>query len=234
MINVKAFNLPGAPGTRPTPKDKPLHDPTEPVKFGVCGGANEPCCPNRNCDDTKLNCTGAAGSDVCTPMVCGMTNGTCCGLPNQCLSTTDQCIGTTCTPKPPACGDLVQAGGNAPSQRSINLVAIKGTSRLTINTFKVPDNLVVSYGNKELVNTGCVFTGMTIDGCADFAGLGNYTGCSLESTTLVNNCWCCKSGACYTDIPYSGDTSLMTVTVNPACGPGGGTTEWNYSLACPR
>jgi hypothetical protein len=133
------------------------------------------------------------------------------------------------------CGDTLQAGGNNASQRDINLIAIKGITRLTINTFEVPDNLVVSYAGDEVVNTGCVFTGKTIDGCADsLLGLGGYPGCSLDSPTLVKGCWCCKSGSCYTDVQYSGKTSVFTVDVNPSCDGKGDNTEWNYSLSCPK
>jgi hypothetical protein len=132
------------------------------------------------------------------------------------------------------------AGGNQPLISTIALGRESGTTRFTVNTLMVPDNLVVVHGQDILASTGCVGTEqITNDVCAIFYTQGgaptfvapDFPGCNPNTTgELVPGCWCCKGGTCYTDIRYNGGPN-MTVAVEPNCA-GHPNTAWSFQLSC--
>lgn len=111
------------------------------------------------------------------------------------------------------CDAQVHAGGNAAETHIVELGQTSGTTTFFINTYQVPDALVVKYQGAPIAASGCFGTAFTQNAC-------NING------------WCCGGGVCGVDLTYGGASSQMTVEVDPNCS-GSGETEWQFSLTCP-
>ena len=117
-------------------------------------------------------------------------------------------------PPPPgvtACQQTVQAGGDIPEIHTIELGANSGTTMLWVNTYQVPDQLIVKYQGTEILDTGCYGTAY-LQGCNGI-------------------CCCYGTGLCSCPLAYSGASSQMTVEVIPNCS-GTPNTQWAFSLDC--
>lgn len=125
-------------------------------------------------------------------------------------------VGQNATPSPPpvACDTQVHEGSNFPETHVVELGQSSGTAVLRLNTFTVPDAMFVVYENQLVLPTGCYGTGTLFDGCS-------------------GPCCCDDAGECWCEIPYSGQSTQMQVTVNPNC-LGTPDTRWWFQLECPQ
>ncbi|MEM7481801.1 MAG: M4 family metallopeptidase [Acidobacteriota bacterium] len=115
------------------------------------------------------------------------------------------------TPNSVLCQQVVNAGGNMPETHVVELGSNSGTTIFGINTFTVPDRMLVKYEGQTIFDTLCLSTEPTF-------------GCDSQC--------CCSGGACDCAIPFSGTSTQMTVEVIPNCA-GTADTAWAFTLSCP-
>lgn len=86
------------------------------------------------------------------------------------------------------CDAVAKSGGNTPEQFTVQLGDTVGLVTFTYDMFSVPDQMTVSYGGKQVVNTGCI-------GAQQPAGRGS------GSASFMTN----------------GTNTTAKVSVNPSC-----------------
>jgi hypothetical protein len=109
---------------------------------------------------------------VCEPGgdCCPIDSPDCCCPSDAPLCESDGfCHATTTTTAPPSvttttlascgiCNDEQVAGGDTPDTRDIMLGRSSGTSQFDFDTFSIPDQIIVTYEGRVLLDTGCVGT----------------------------------------------------------------------------
>ena len=118
----------------------------------------------------------------------------------QCTKNTDCPAGQSCVngkcqkgaksppPTPLKCDNVAKSGGNNPEQFTVQLGNTVGLVTFTYDMFSVPDQMTVTYGGKQVVNTGCI-------GAQQKAGRGS------GSATFMTD----------------GTNTTAKVSVNPSC-----------------
>jgi hypothetical protein len=116
-----------------------------------CDSATPVCEPNGDC------CAAYGFTDCCCP-----SNAPLCesdGLCHAATTTTVSLSATTTTlPSCGICNDQQVAGGDTPDTRIIELGQVSGTAQFDFDTYSIPDDIIVTYEGRVLLDTGCVGT----------------------------------------------------------------------------
>jgi hypothetical protein len=123
--------------------------------------------------------------------------------------------GPSAPPKPPveiACDQQTKAGGNQPEQFWVNIGSTPGTVVLNYDMYSVPDRMIVTYENRQVIDTGCI--GSRNSGRAD-PSTGQHAGPAKGSKSFQ----------------HTGRTNKAHVMVKPSCA--GGSTKWTFNMKCP-
>lgn len=182
---------------------------TNPAKCKHCGSPGETCCVGDKCDTGGV-CSGGS----C--LACGHLNQACCAGAS-CIDSNTRCDGGSCKAIT-QCNSQVHAGSNSPESFDVEMGQTEGWATLAVNTFSIPDDIVVSYEGTTIVGTGCFGT-IGLVGCTQ---TGIYSAC------------CNGGGECALRFRYGpGSSTKLNVTVSPNCS-GTANTEWVFNLTCPQ
>jgi choice-of-anchor A domain-containing protein len=211
-------------------------------KCVACGGSGDVCCSGAKCDNSHLLCNSSSNPAKCTHcgspsesccagntcetgglcsggkcLACGHLNQGCCAGAS-CLDSNTRCDGGSCKAIT-QCNSQVHAGSNSPESFEVEMGKTEGWATLQVDTFSVPDDIIVSYEGSPVVTTGCFGTEALRAGCIP---QGRGTAC------------CDGAGSCELRFRYGpGSSTSLHVDVSPNCA-GAGDTQWVFALTCPQ
>jgi Thermolysin metallopeptidase, alpha-helical domain len=186
---------------------------SSPPKCKPCGKPGEACCVGDKCESGVM-----CSAHTCAP--CGHAGELCCpGVPYlTCSDSNTRCDGGSCKAIT-QCNSQVHAGSNSPESFDVEMGKTEGWVTLQVNTFSVPDDVIVSYEGTPILNTGCYGTG------------GLPAACAQEGLLVA----CCDgAGNCEERFRYGpGSSTTLHVDVTPNCS-GSDDTQWVFALTCPQ
>jgi len=161
-------------------------DPSYPIDCGTF------CCPSTTpvCEPGGACCAPHGLTDCCCPSaqpLC-LSDGNCYATTTT--TTSPPSVTTTTQPSCGVCNDQQVAGGDTPDTRVIELGQSSGTSQFDFDTFTIPDEIIVTYEGRVLLDTGCVGTSGSMS--------LTYSGSSTQMTVEVRpNCQGGTSGTAW-------------------------------------